>query len=91
MKAPIFIAYAKNPAQITAILNKLPSTNHPDQTRPVRYLTCCCCGDGTRGRQWWNRDKGFGICQKCVAYVSKKESREEMRESYGIHGIHHSL
>ena len=32
---------------------------------PVTLLTCCCCGNSTLGRQWWNRDTGYGLCARC--------------------------
>jgi hypothetical protein len=31
----------------------------------VKWLVCCCCGVYTLGRQWWNRDTGFGCCVDC--------------------------
>ncbi len=56
---------------------------------PVTYLECCCCGGGTRGRQWWNRDDGYGMCVACIAYVrGRGMSEEEIRDLYGIDGIH---
>lgn len=56
---------------------------------PIRELGCCCCGNSTRGRQWWNRDTGYGICKDCIAYVRKHgESEAEIKENYGIEGIH---
>src|SRR5690554_239123 len=33
----------------------------------IQRLRCACCGDMTRGRQWHNRDKGFGLCPRCAA------------------------
>ena len=64
-----------------------------------RNLTCCCCGAATRGRQWWNRDTGYGLCSKCAAWVSTRKpfsslshmSAEEMRENYGVAGVHYNL
>lgn len=32
----------------------------------IMILRCCCCGCETRGRQWWNRDRGFGLCPTCA-------------------------
>ena len=56
---------------------------------PVRELGCCCCGGFTRGRQWWNRDTGYGICSDCIAYVRKLgETESEIHENYGIEGVH---
>ncbi len=58
-------------------------------TKPIRALECCVCGSGTRGRQWWNRDTGYGVCPSCVAYVrSKGETEAEIKDLYGVEGIH---
>lgn len=56
---------------------------------PWRTLTCCCCGAGCRGRQWWNRDTGYGLCPKCVPYVSRGETPEEVERTYGRAGYHY--
>lgn len=63
---------------------------HPDATKPIRELACTCCGGTTRGRQWWNRDKGYGLCLRCIAFVAKGETPESMRESYGVRGVHYA-
>jgi hypothetical protein len=54
----------------------------------IRHLTCCCCGEATQGRQWYNRDTGFGLCEKCIPYVSRKQSPEEVLSCYGRQGYH---
>lgn len=51
---------------------------------PVRNLVCCCCGDRCRGRQWWNRDTGFGVCVRC--WQQNPDER-----LYGKPGVHHSI
>ncbi len=60
------------------------------RTRPKR-LTCCCCGAATVGRQWWNRDTGFGLCTDCIDYVSRGMDAEDVERSYGIRGVHFDL
>lgn len=57
----------------------------------IKSLTCCCCGEGTKGRQWYNRDIGYGLCPKCVPYCSKKMDAEEMKSCYGIEGVHYNI
>jgi len=54
-----------------------------------RQLTCCCCGEyAGRWEQHWNRDAGYGICAKCVAWVrSRGETEEEIRSLYGVEGV----
>ena len=57
--------------------------------KPIKTLECCCCGEATRGRQWWNRDTGYGMCPKCIKFVREQgESEEEIASNYGIEGIH---
>lgn len=57
--------------------------------KPIKSLTCCCCGQETQGRQWWNRDNGYGLCEKCADIISHKEDAEEMRSCYGTKGVHY--
>ncbi len=59
---------------------------------PTEQLTCCVCGAYTRGRQWWNRDTGYGICGECVAYVrGRGETEEQIRDYYGVAGVHYAV
>jgi len=53
-------------------------------------MTCCCCGNRTSGKQWFNRDKGYGLCKKCLTWIKAKgdESPEEIEKSYGVEGVH---
>lgn len=57
---------------------------------PTKYLTCCCCGEGTTGRQWYNRDTGYGLCNKCAAWI-RSRGKEDMKDNYGISGIHYEV
>jgi len=43
------------------------------------------------GRQWWNRDKGFGLCSQCAERIEKRENADYMKECYGIKGYHYDL
>lgn len=65
------------------------STIHPDLCKPIRALTCCCCGGVTQGRQFHNQDNGFGLGGCCVAYV--KPRVEDLARTYGIDGVHYNL
>ena len=47
-----------------------------EQTRP-KFLTCACCGERARGRQWWNRDTGYGVCSRCFRASFLRDGREE--------------
>lgn len=57
-------------------------------TKPIRTLSCCCCGESTRGRQWWNRDDGYGVCVKCATGIAKEDEGKERESLYGIRGVH---
>lgn len=56
-----------------------------------RTLTCCCCGTSTRGRQWWNRDTGYGICERCADSEEKSQSPAAVQSCYGHRGVHYAL
>ncbi len=63
-----------------------------------RNLTCCCCGAATRGRQWWNRDTGYGLCSKCAAWIVTHRpfghepiNAEQMHQNYGVPGLHYNI
>lgn len=59
------------------------------ETDKVVRLICCCCGAVTTGRQWHNRDTGFGLCGSCAISIKNKETAEEMRSNYGVDGVHY--
>ena len=58
-----------------------------------KTLECCCCGGATKGRQWWNRDDGYGLCSGCVAYCGADVpvGQIDPSECYGIRGYHYDL
>lgn len=59
----------------------------------LKSLTCCCCGRRTVGRQWFNRDNGFGLCADCAEWIESKgkETPEEMKDYYGVKGVHYAI
>ena len=57
----------------------------------VKALTCCCCGETTRGKQWWNRDEGYGICLPCAQLWREKDGKEHLEMSCGLEGVHWGL
>lgn len=64
-----------------------------------KHMTCSTCGSGTSGRQWWNRDTGYGLCNKCAKwYRSHPEwatqegfdsTEEYMYHLFGREGFHY--
>lgn len=61
-----------------------------EKERIVR-LTCCCCGNRTKGRQWHNRDTGYGLCMNCIERCQRGETAESFRSCYGDKGIHYAI
>ncbi len=57
----------------------------------VKTLICSCCGKYTKGRQWWNREIGYGICKECVPRWERHYTPEGMKECCGVEGIHYNL
>ncbi len=58
----------------------------------VVSLECCCCGGGLKGRQWHNRDDGYGLCPNCIDYCAEREPTVEAFERcYGLRGIHFDI
>lgn len=55
----------------------------------TKILICSCCGSKTRGRQWYNRDTGYGTCDSCIKWLENRG--EDVQNIAGIAGIHHSL
>lgn len=69
-------------------------------TRP-RHLICGCCGSSAWGRQYWNHDKGYGLCKSCAHWFDKRiaefraagrldraEELEADLRGYGARGHH---
>lgn len=59
--------------------------------KPIKTLYCCCCGQLTKGRQWWNQDTGYGLCNRCIPWKKKDYDCSEMERTYGKEGIHYNL
>ena len=56
-----------------------------------KKLICSCCGNPTRGRQWWNRDKGYGLCVDCAKRITVTEDEDTMKSCYGEKGKHYAI
>jgi hypothetical protein len=55
-------------------------------------LTCHVCGESCKGRQWWNRDTGFGTCTPCGIILEQQHAAhpswgpaEDLTGKRGIH------
>lgn len=66
-----------------------------DSLTRTRYMRCSCCGAATRGRQWSNRDDGYGLCPDCGDSIPKRKPEEytpdEMVRLYGVRGVHYDV
>ena len=57
--------------------------------KPIRRLICCVCGSEARGRQWHNRDTGFGLCPSCGDFIIKRNRPDEDATAMaGVRGVH---
>ena len=63
----------------------------PVPPRPIVTLVCCCCGQLTEGRQWWNRDTGFGHCNACTERYDKDTKDGEKNDCFGFKGEHYYI
>ena len=51
-------------------------------------MCCCCCSGVTAGRQWWNRDDGYGFCERCAMEIIPNVQDAELTRDYGVRGYH---
>jgi len=57
--------------------------------KPIITLRCCSCDSDAPGRQWYNRDTGYGLCAKCAKWIATRETPETMHRNYGEPGVHY--
>lgn len=58
---------------------------------PLSTLRCPCCGAPSKGRQWWNRDTGYGICNDPKCWELNEISDVALLEKsmgFGVRGYH---
>lgn len=67
------------------------SADKGEPVGPVRRMLCSCCGAETQGRQWHNRDTGYGLCRSCIEFCHRKETPASFRSLYGDRGVHYDL
>lgn len=59
-----------------------------ERAKPIKSLSCTCCGDGLRGRDWWNQEPGYGLCDCCVSLCCGTIEPGQESSIYGVAGIH---
>jgi hypothetical protein len=66
---------------------------HPDMQKPIqKYMTCAVSGESCSGRQWHNRDTGFGLCEASYHWLKERgETDASLISNYGIKGIHYMI
>lgn len=64
----------------------------------IVHLNCCICGESTKGRQWWNRDTGWGLCSACAnrypeanVPMGQHDTGGDGHPYYGIRGYHYDI
>lgn len=62
-----------------------------ERAKPIKFLTCTCCGEGMQGRDWWNQEPGYGLCDSCVKLCCGPIKAGEESETYGVAGIHFAI
>ena len=55
-------------------------------SKATERLACNCCGSSTSGRQWWNRDTGYGVCVEC-----SRDREYKTPSMAGYRGVHFDL
>jgi hypothetical protein len=69
----------------TSSSKKLGQVTAAEKRHKLISLICSCCGKYTKGLQWHNRDRGYGLCQPCAEDMLKKgDSAEEIYQNYGV-------
>lgn len=66
-------------------IDKASTVSIPSRT--LKKMRCAVCDSDCLGRQWFNRDKDYGICRRCAD--SCKDSPEVMKSNYGVAGVNY--
>lgn len=59
-----------------------------ERAKPIKWMSCTCCGESYRGRQWWNQDCGYGLGDCCVDTCGASRTPNTKSQCYGVAGIH---
>lgn len=80
------------PPHILHTAQELLTLAAPPEEDPTEALICTCCGRPMRGRQWWNRDNGYGLCKQCIPQNADANiPTGQTARSFGIRGHHYDL
>ena len=55
------------------------------------YICGCCGKRNIKGKQWFNADKGYGLCGECFHGFHEEHNLYEAVTSYGRPGIHYDI
>lgn len=87
ISGPVWVERIENLAKLQMVQNRETIVEAIREAMPplprTQDLFCACCGASTRGRQWHNRDDGYGLCPDCIAFVSRNETHENLVRAYG--------
>ena len=59
-----------------------------ERAKPIKDMTCTCCGEWMRGRNWWNQEPGYGLCDDCVDLCCGPIEDGQESQTYGVAGVH---
>ena len=62
-----------------------------NMSKRLQRLECCCCGQITAGRQWWNRDTGYGLCNDCIELNRRGSDDRDMVSQFGYLGVNYGI
>lgn len=62
-----------------------------ERKKPIKWMSCTCCGDSMQGRDWWNQEPGYGLCNDCVKMCCGPIEPGQESETYGVAGIHFAI
>lgn len=66
-------------------------TTQKDKLPKTEQLICHCCGQYCRGRQWHERDKRYGTCNRCAKWLLDKDGPEYLKEVAGKYRYHYCV
>jgi len=60
------------------------------KSQKIQTLNCHRCDKQTRGRQWYARISGYGLCSLCAKSLRDKNDLN-IYDNYGTRGIHYNV